>query len=425
ANDPLAFFDDLHRDYGDIVPYRIGGLRFWAVASPTGLEQVLVTDAAKLHKDLLTKQISRLLGDGLLTSDDPLWRKQRKLAAPSFTPRHIAAYAEVMAAAAARVVDRILASPSRAPRDIQHELTEVSLEVVLRTLFGTFDEETAAAGRAIGSFLEAFEAEVRSVYRLVPWWLPTPMRRTMAASREVLERYLVAIIEARRQSGEERDDLLGRLLAARDEDGVGMSDAQLRDEAITIFSAGHETVALSLTYATWLLARHPDVQEAVGAEIDAVVGARPPGLGDVGELPLLDAVLQETMRLYPPAWLIGRHATEPLEIDGHAIREGDQLHMPVRVVHHDPRYWTGPEAFRPVRWQNGETDDLPRFAYLPFGGGPRTCIGNHYALLEAKLVLAAFVQRLRFRPDSSGRLVVAPLVTLRPRDPVTLVVEPR
>jgi len=424
ARDPIAFFERLRRDYGPVVRYRLGPARYWSVASPTGVEQVLVGQASRVQKDRTTRSLSRLLGQGLVTSESPLWKRQRRLAAPSFKPRQIASYADVMVQAADRGV-RAALEGLPAERDVHHDMTEVTLEIVLRTLFGSFDEQTEQAGRAIGRFMQAFEDEVRSIRRLLPRWVPTSSQRAMERSRAALEAFVDGIIEARRASGEDRDDLLGRLLAARDEQGIGMEAEQLRDEAITVFAAGHETTAIALTMALWLVARHPEVQDALVAELDAVLGDRLPALADVEALSLHGAVIRETMRLYPPVWVVGRIAREPLVVDGHRIGAGDQILMPTWITHRDPELWIGPEAFRPRRWLDGETDDLPRFAYFPFGGGPRVCIGNHFATLEAVLVLAVWLQRLRVAPDPSSRLDLMPAVTLRPRGGLRLRVSAR
>ncbi|MEO0605532.1 MAG: cytochrome P450 [Myxococcota bacterium] len=424
ARDPLGFFEDLQRDHGDVVPYRLGPYRYWLVASPAGMERVLVTEASKVTKDRTTRSLSRVLGDGLVTSENPLWKRQRKLAAPSFTPRQIASYADIMVDAAERGVQRVLAQPA-GPRDVHHDMTEVTLEIVVRTLFGSFDDQTERAGRAIAGFMQAFESEIRSIRRLLPKWLPSRSRREMEASRATLESIVDGFIKARRTTGEMRDDLLGRLLAARDEAGRGMDDRQLRDEAITMFAAGHETTSVALGYALWQLARHPEIQDALVQELDDVVGDRLPTLDDARALVLHDAVIRETMRLYPPVWMVGRRAVEPFEVDGHRIEAGDQLLLSVWLAHRDPRHWTGPEAFRPMRWRNGETDDLPRFAYVPFAGGPRVCIGNHFAMLEAVLVLATWLRKLAVAPEPSARLALMPAVTLRPRHGLSLRVSPR
>ncbi|MEN0068255.1 MAG: cytochrome P450 [Myxococcota bacterium] len=425
ARDPLAFFERLRREYGELVPYFIGPWRLWLVTSPADVEQVLVSQASKLHKDRATRSLSRVLGDGLVTSENPLWKRQRKLAAPSFTPRHIASYGDIMVDAANNGVERALRDGAARARDVHHDMNEVTLEIVLRTLFGSFDDETERAGRAIGRFMHAFEDEMRSVYRLLPRWVPNRHRREMDQARTTLEAIVEGLIQQRRASGEEHGDLLGRLLAARDEDGLGMDDEQLRDEAITVFAAGHETTAVALTYALWLVARHPEIQDRLAQEAQEVLSGRRPKHDDVSRLPWHEAVVKETMRLYPPVWIVGRAALEPLTIGDVRIKAGDQLLMSSWIVHQDPSLWTGPEAFRPVRWLNGETDDHPRFAYFPYGGGPRVCIGSHFAHLEAVLVLATYLQRLEVRPDPTSRLELQPVVTLRPRAGTRLFFSPR
>ncbi|HHO53501.1 MAG TPA: cytochrome P450, partial [Deltaproteobacteria bacterium] len=275
-------------------------------------------------------------------------------------------------------------------------------------------------GEAIGSFMEAFEEELRSFRRLLPAWVPTRGRRRIAEARRSISGVLDPIIARERASGEERDHLLGRLLAARDEDGEGMSDAQLRDEAITLFTAGHETTSIALSYALWLLAHHPSIQEEVAAEGRAVSGDRPPSAADLSRLPLHRAVIRESMRLYPPAWMIGRAPTEDVQIGGHVVRAGEQILMPQWVVHRDPRWWREPLAFRPERWLGDETEGLPRFAYFPFGGGPRVCIGNHFATLEAVLILAVWLKHHRLTAAPGATLEPMPAVTLRPRSGVWL-----
>ena len=372
-----------------------------------------------LRKDKITASLSRLLGNGLVTSHDPIWKQQRKLVAPSFRPSHIAHYGDVMVDAAHRHLERM--EPGE--RDIHDDMTEITLEIVLRTLFGTLDAETEATARGIATFMTAFEREVRSVWRMLPRWL-SPHDRSMRGARADLERVVGAVIEARRASGEPGDDLLGRLLAARDEDGTGMADDQLLDECITLFAAGHETTALALTYALWLVAEHPDVGQALRAEVSDVLGDRRARAVDVPALRLHDAVVRETMRLYPPAWVIGRTPVEPIEVGGHRVDPGEQIMVSPWVVHRDPRWWTEPAAFRPERWSNGETQDLHRFAYLPFGGGPRVCVGNHFAQMEAVLVLATCIQHLRVSTTARTQVSLMPAVTLRPRGGLRLHTEP-
>jgi cytochrome P450 len=242
------------------------------------------------------------------------------------------------------------------------------------------------------------------------------LRRT----KRRLDALILGIIEARKQSQDARDDLLSLLIHARDEGGGQMTDDQVRDEAIILFLAGHETTALALTYALYLLAMHPDAQARLGDELQRVLGGRSPGLGDLDKLAFTEAVILESMRLYPPAWGIARESTAPVEIAGYAFPKGATFVMSTWAVHRDPRIFDDPTAFKPDRWQGDLQKRLPRFAYFPFGGGPRVCIGNRFAMMEAKLVLASAAQRFRFEPTPETAVRLFPSVTLRPRGGVRL-----
>jgi len=257
--------------------------------------------------------------------------------------------------------------------------------------------------------------------------VPTPANRRFRRSARRVEAVILDIIEGRRKTiaatGAAGGDLLSLLIAARDEEGGEMTDAQVRDEALTLFLAGHETTALALTYALWLLGRHPDRQARLADELRAVLGDRPPGLADLERLRYTEMVLMETMRLYPPAWALGRRATQEIEVGGFRFPKGAEFIMSQWVVHRDPRRFDEPESFRPERWEGDLAQRLPRFAYFPFGGGPRVCIGNRFAMMEAKLVLAGALQRFRFAAAGADELPLLPSVTLRPRGPVMLRLE--
>jgi cytochrome P450 len=423
ARDPLAFVTQVSREHGGIACYYMGTARNWLVTDPAGIEAVLVQHKDLMHKDVITNGLSRMLGQGLVTSENPLWKQQRKLAAPSFQPRHLAAYGQAMVQAAQR--NRATLAPG--PRDVHADMTAITLEIVLRTLFGS---ETAAGEKVaetVEIFMAAFEHEVRSVQRLLPAWVPTPGRARIARCRSEIVARLDAVVAARRAAGEEGDDLLGRLLAARDEDQNGMSDEQLRDEMVTLFLAGHETTALNLSFALWLLAQHPEIQAELAEERRVALAGRAAGPGDLGKLVLHDAVIQEAMRLYPPAWMMGRTPTAPVEILGHRVLPGEQILLPQWVVHRDPKFWPEPERFLPSRWLGDPSpaSKLPRFAYFPFGGGPRVCIGNHFAKLEAVLVLATWLEGRVLGPAPGATLELMPAVTLRPRTGVQVQITPR
>ncbi|MEZ4240289.1 MAG: cytochrome P450 [Myxococcota bacterium] len=284
----------------------------------------------------------------------------------------------------------------------------------------------ARVGEMLTDLMLAFEREQRSVWRFVPAWVPGAHRRRAAAHTEELQALVLSLVAERRQRPA-GDDLLWRLLEARDEDGRGMDDAQVRDEALTLFLAGHETTALALSYALWLLALHPEAQAAVRAE-GAALGRRP-GAADLGALPYTAAVVQEVLRLYPPAWGFGRETVRPVTLGGRTLPAGTHVVTMPWILHRDPRWWREPARFRPERWLPGpggapaETASLPRFAYVPFGGGPRVCIGSHFATMEAVLALSVLVAERRYRavPGFAPKLV--PSVTLRARDGVWVRVE--
>jgi len=260
---------------------------------------------------------------------------------------------------------------------------------------------------------------------MIPAWLPTPRNvRSYFAVRR-LDRIIYRIIEERRASGRDAGDLLSMLLNAQDEDGSRMTDRQLRDEAITLFLAGHETTAITLSWTWWLLALHPQVEAKLHAELEAQLAGRAPAMEDLPQLPYLDRVLTESMRLYPPAWGMARMAVEDAEIGGYRIPKGAGISLAQWVVHRDPRWFENPEEFRPERWENDFAKKIPRFAYFPFGGGPRQCIGNSFAQMEAALILATIAQRFRLRLVPGHPVVPMPTITLRPKHGIRVTLESR
>ncbi len=417
ARDPLDFMTRLQREWGDVASFRVGRDHFVLLSHPDDVERLLVAEKDGLVKDRVTHKLSDVLGQGLLTSEGDTWRRQRKLAAPSFQPKQVAAYGEVMVRT---TLDHL---PPVGRACVHERMGALTLDVVVRTLFGAEpSNEAERVGPLTAELMSTFETENRTVWRIVPSWVPGRHRRRVKALTRELDGLLGDLIRARR-TRPAGDDLLWRLLAARDDEGTGMSDRQLRDEALTIFLAGHETTAIALSFALWLLAAHPEELRRAHAEVDAL-GAEPT-TADLGRLPYVGAVVKEAMRLYPPAWAMGREAVAPLVIRGHAIEPGRQVAVSPWVLHHDPRWWIEPERFRPDRWSTGETTSLPRFAFLPFGGGPRVCIGNHFATMEAVLVLATILRHrsVARTGDPDPRLLAA--VTLRPRDGMPLRFLPR
>jgi len=309
-------------------------------------------------------------------------------------------------------------------RDIHQEMMRLTLQIVAKTLF---DADVENDAREVGRALQVVMDLNSNFRRLVmtPPWLPTRhnVRAFFAVRR--LNKIIYRIIAERRASGRDTGDLLSMLLAAQDEDGSQMTDQQLRDEVITLFLAGHETTAIALSWTWWLLAQHPHAEAKLQTELGAVLGGRAPSVEDLPRLSYLDRVLTESMRLYPPAWGMARLAMDDVEIGGYHIPKGAGVSLAQWVVHRDPRWYDEPEEFRPERWENDLVKHLPRFAYFPFGGGPRMCIGNNFALMEAALLLATIAQRFRLRIVPGRPVVPLPSITLRPRYGIRMALEAR
>ncbi len=423
--DPLRRLTAWLREYGDVVHYRVAGTPWYLLGHPDDIASVLVGEHARYMKDELTHELARFVGRGLLTSEGSFWRRQRRIAAPSFQPRHLVGFAATMTDRS----QRMLATwPDASARDVHEDMMRLTLDIVLQTLFGAATiPDLDAVGDIVSLLMADFQQNFLTWRRLLPAWFNREAIARIDGARDRLDAILYDIIRQRRAAADpEHDgDLLGRLLAARDDDGSRMTDLQLRDEVATLFLAGHETTALALSYALHLLAHHPDVQERLHAELEAVLDGGAAGLEHVARLPFTDAVVRETLRLYPPAWVVGREALEDCTIAGWRIPRGAQVLMPLWSVHRDPRWFEDPERFTPERWLGGLAERLPRFAYFPFGGGPRVCVGNHFAMLEAVLVLATVAQRYRVSPVGPLELRLLPSVTLRPKDGVVLRTERR
>jgi cytochrome P450 len=402
---------NLVKEYGDIVTMRYYNFRVYFVSHPDYIEQVLVNDNRKYIKGRILRKNKQLFGNGLLTSEGDFWLRQRRLAQPAFHRARIATYADTMV----RYASRLAAEWSNGDeRDIHAEMMRLTLAIVAKTLFDAdVDHEAKRVGHALEAIMH-FNSDFRKLI-LTPTWLPTPrkIRATFATAK--LNRIIYRFIEERRQSANENGDLLSMLLAARDDDGSRMTDRQLRDEAITIFLAGHETTANALSWTWMLLAQNPTVEAKLHAELDSVLRGHAPSLDDVPNLPYTGHVITESMRLFPPAWGMARIAIEDTEIAGYPIPKGCGVSLAQWVVHRDPRWFDAPMEFRPERWEGDLLKRLPRFAYFPFGGGPRQCIGNNFAVMEAVLLLATIAQKFRIQLVPGKAIVPAASITLRPK----------
>jgi cytochrome P450 len=423
-SDPLAFGLKIARQFGDIAHYRVGPLHVYQLNHPDLARQILVEEAEKFHKPRLMKLAFRpFAGEGLVTSDGTLWKQQRKLMQPAFHPRQLAVYGDVMVTHAMRMVESFA---DKQVREIGAEMTGLTLGVVARSLFGAdLTPEAGEIRRSMLALLDAANQRVNSLLRF-PSWVPT--RRNLREKRALakLNAILHTLIEARRASPERRDDLLSVLLAAVDEDsGVGMSEQQLRDEMMTLFLAGHETTANALTWTWYLLSRHPEVEVKLLEELHSVLAGRPPALADLPRLPYTEMVVREAIRLYPPAPALAREPTEDVTIAGYHVPKGSLVYSNTYALQRDGRFFPDPERYDPDRFAPGWEERIPRYAYLPFGGGPRVCIGNGFAMMEARLILATVAQCYKLSLETMEEIPPIQLVALRPGGPVRMRLERR
>lgn len=388
------------------------GFSPFIVNDPALVDEVLVEQNRHFIKDRTTRALAELVGHGLLVSDGEFWRRQRRLAQPAFHRERIAAYAATMVEHAER-----LAATWRAGEtiDLHAAMMRLTLDIVAATLFSSGVD--AAAADAIAESLDTIMRRFADpTYALLPSLarLPLPGNRAFTAARARIDATIRGLIAARRASGQDHGDLLSMLLRARDEGGGQMTDEQLRDEALILFVAGHETTALALSWTWMLLSQHPAAWARLGEELAEVLGGRAPTLGDVPRLKYTEQVILESMRLYPPAWSIGREAIVDVELGGTRIPRGGQLWIFQWALHRHPRHFPRPEAFAPERWAGDLQRRLPRGVYLPFGGGPRLCIGNNFAMMELVLVLATLARRWRPHVRAQDRPRPQFSVTLRP-----------
>jgi len=420
--DPLRFFTETQRAYGDIAGFTFGPQQIYLVSHPEWIEDVLVTSAKKFQKGVALQRAKRLLGEGLLTSEGQAHLKQRRTIQPLFHRQQVQRFADAMVKHALRWRDSLAAGSTI---DVTGEMAGLTLAIVGETLFSSnvqadADEVRDALTAAVQSFGIAFLPGLEYFERL-----PFPMFARVRKSRERLDRVIHRVIEERRSGADSADakasalhtggDLVSMLLAARDPENPtapGMSDSQIRDEAMTIFLAGHETTANAMAWTWHLLGTSPEVERKLHDEIARVLEQRTPTVEDVPRLEYTRAVVAESMRLYPPAWTMGRRAIEPHTIGGHAIQPGALVIMSQWIAHHDPRWWHAPNDFTPERWL--PPAPRPKYAYFPFGGGSRICIGESFAWTEAILLLATIAQQWRFTPVQEPSL--EPRITLRPKD---------
>jgi cytochrome P450 len=414
--DPLEFFQRMIGEHGEYVGVRFGPFRYLIVNDPESVRQVLVDNHRNYKKSRNYQGLKLVLGEGLVTSEGDFWRRQRRLAQPAFHKERLASFVRTMVSDASSMLERWRAVPAGGSFDMHHEMMRLTLRIVTRTLFSTdSDADADAVGQAMTVAIDHVNEYADAIIR-IPTWVPTPKNLRFGRARRTLDALVLRIIDERRKMADKPNDLLTMLMSAQDEETrEQMTDRQLRDEVMTLVAAGHETTANALTWAFYLLSHHPDVAERVRSEVNGVLGGRSPTIEDLPRLTLTRAVLEETMRLYPPAWIIEREALAEDRLGGYRVRRGSVVAMSPFMLHRNPRYWDRPHEFDPGRFSPARAAARPKYAYLPFGGGPRLCIGNAFAMMEAQIILAMVVSEWSLALEPGFVVELDPSVTLRPR----------
>ncbi len=412
GRDQLGFLDRCSRDFGDVISLNFVGRPVLVVSDLDTIDRILLKERKNFAKsELIWRHARSVFGNGLLTSEGEIWQRQRKLAAPAFAGQQLLDYGPEMVAIGRQMVDRW---SDGQVFDIHPEMMKLALRVAAKTLFdSTVEQDLSDMDTALNDLIREFKARLQRPVP-IPEWFPTPGNVKYGRGIRTVERVVHRMIEERRRTGlEGRKDFLSRLMLARDESGA-MSDKELRDQAITLLLAGHETTALSLSWAFHLLGSNPETQARLGAELDEVLGGRLPTSEDLPQLKYTEAVIMESMRVYPPAWGFVRESLVPFDIGGQTIPAKTTIFICQWVLHRDGRYFDDPLEFRPERWLGDLEKMLPRYAYMPFGGGPRICVGQRFTMIEAILLLATIAQAYEVEWQSDHKITPSPSITLRP-----------
>ena len=419
VREPFAFMTRNAREYGDVVAWEEIDGPVYQLNHPDHVEHVLVQNNQNYVKgDSFQRTLGPITGNGILNSEGAVWRRNRHLIQPAFAPDRIREYGEMMTGYAE---DAVSSWADGETRPFHADMMELTLRIVSRALFGVdIDDHVADVSESLETFMEASESLSNF---LLPAGVPTPSRRRVRRARERLDRVVYGMIDQRRANPSE-GGVISMLLDVTDDEGNGFSDEQIRDEVVTLLLAGHETTALSLTFTAYALARHPEVEARLVEELDAVLDG-PPTVDDLPDLTYTEKVVKESMRLYPPVPGVVREPVKPDIVGSYEIPAGATVRMHQWVVHRDPRWYDDPLAFRPERWTDEMEASLPKLAYFPFAAGPRRCVGDRFAMLEARLLLAAVYRRCHLELAPGTDLDLMATVTARPKDEVPLTVRRR
>lgn len=423
--DPLGFIMQNQEQYGGIVHLKFMDYDAYQVSDPELVHQILTSKNKDWHKSVVYKNLlSDYVGNGLLVSDGDYWRRQRKLMQPAFHTQRIDAYAQTMVDYTQELLQEWRDGETR---DIAHDMMALTLRVVGKTLFDT-DLLTSSdkIALALDHMLHDIGRQSQSI-RLVrlPEWIPTPLRMRKRHTLEMFDEVIQPIIDERRAHGEDTGDLLSMLLLSEDSDGNSMTDTEVHNEAITLILAGHETTANALTWTLYCLSQNPAIADKLYAEVRDVLGERPPTLADLSDLTYTEMVLKEGMRVFPPVWSVSRQAAVETELGGYTIKPRRTAIVAIYATHHNPELFPKPDVFDPERFSDERIHDIPKHAYYPFGGGPRICIGNAFAMMEAKLILASIVQQYVLQHKAEHRVEPEALVTMRPKYGMQMVLQQR
>jgi cytochrome P450 len=421
--DTLGFVTRL-KDHGDVVRARFFYVPAYFIYNPADIEYMLATNAKNFRKSMSLRSnfFHRLVGNGLLTSEGDFWRRQRRLAQPAFHRQRISGYGDVMVQYAARTISRWQHGEER---DLQRDMMRLTLEIVVKTLFDAdVSGDADNVGRVLSDIVKPFASQATLKW-ILDNRLPTRDHRRFYGLVSEIDQIIYKIIAQRRDAGSDKGDLLSMLLQAHDEDGSQMTDSQLRDEVMTLFLAGHETTALALSWTWYLLTTNREAEQKFHDELDRVLAGRLPNVSDLPNLTYTEMIAKETLRLYPPAYGVGREAIEECEIGGYRIPRKGQVFAFQWVTQRDPRFFEDPDQFVPERWAPEVADRLPKYAYFPFGGGPRKCIGDYFAMMETILLLATIGQRFKFALAPGEKVELYPSMSLRPRNGIRALLSQR
>lgn len=423
-SDMLGFLTRVSEEYGDIVYYKLGTRKMYLLNNPDHIKDVLVTDNRNFEKSRALKRTKIVLGEGLLTNEGEPHIKQRRTIQPVFHHQRIRSYGDVMAEYASKVGDDW---QNGSVVNIHKEMMKLTLCIVSKTIFDSeMESESDEIGQCLTDLVTLFPQMIFPYSEYLDG-LPLPSNKRFHKAKDKLDKIIYRLIDERRKNPGEKPDLLSMLLEAQDDegDGAGMTDLQVRDEALTLFLAGQESTANSLVWTWYLISQNPQIEKKMYEEIDTALYGRLPTLDDLGKLSYTQNVFKEALRLYPPAWAVARQCKEDYEVGGYVIPAGADIFMSQYVVHRDPRLYKEPDRFIPERWESEETKDLPRFAYFPFGGGTRRCIGEPFAWMEGVILIATIASKWKMKLVPHQKIVPQALITIRPKNGMKMIVEKR